>query len=216
MEIVMKHISLYFQFLSARLIKTIVPMLLLFVSENILAQTMQPQAIDKNKHEICFSYGIFPFVGMNNPQFGGGNLLLPRFNPFTTSIGSFSLDYLHHLFPIHGIGFAAYYASRYGEQPEFLGSTLKGREIYGGVLIEYQFTYNRKKNRSYYAAFRSGVTWAKQDRSLMREGQKGDHWMFIAYQLTFLGLRIGNADAFKMELGFGTLGIIRLGYSRKF
>ena len=91
---------------------------------------------------------------------------------------------------------------------------------------QYRFTYKRFKYCAFYFTAAVGVTFriASNDK-LSGLDSAGGGWFSVDYgtfcampssHVTFLGISLGKDNAANIELGFGTQGILNVGYSRKF
>ena len=61
-----------------------------------------------------------------------------------------------------------------------------------------------------------GLTFYIQDKILQTKNQKDNFWIMTNIHFNPIGISIGNNHAFCAELGFGTQGLLKIGYMYKF
>ena len=182
------------------LIATFLLTLQSFAQENETPAPLQPQP-DFLKHEIGVSYGLFATP-----------LIIPIIQP---TLPNFNLSYYYNFNKHHAIGVTlsiwipVIYDFDY-RQWWYDGSAILTPQV------NYRVSYCQKKVISLYSVVSLGwkipIKMEKEYDLLFPEAN-----YYPAVHVTFIGMRIGNQqDAGTVEIGYGTHGIIVLGYSHKF
>jgi hypothetical protein len=202
--------------------------------ENVLSDN-QPSF---PKHELGFSFGAFPLIGVSyhpdvqsNAYFEG---LLPRFfigyhnndvrdDLFEKSylIGAFSLKYNYIVSSSHYFGATLTWSARHF-YTNWIGidkvPARTGWENYFVIQPNYKHSYCQHRNWSLYFSAHVGIIIYVQSRALMADHQSGNVWVLPAFHITPIGVMI-NLDekhALDVNLGMGTQGVLQVGYSYKF
>jgi len=207
----------------------IISILILFCLQ-ILAQENGQMPSDFRRHEIGISFGAFSQPSL----FYAGSEVLPVFyqgykaenNEICQyNIGTFSLSYRYHFTERQSLGIVStllfskivdkYYVNDHS-----------GVFAFWSLEPQWRFTYKRFKYCALYFGVAVGVTFriASNDK-LPALDSAGGGWFSIDYgsffampssHVTFFGISVGKDNAANFELGFGTQGILNVGYSHKF
>lgn len=210
--------------------KIIMASLLMLFCWQISGQEDGQQPTNFRRHEIGISIGAFSQPSL----FYAGSEVLPVFYEGYKSenmeicrynIGTFSLSYRYHFTERQSLGIVStllfskivdkYYVNDHS-----------GVFTFWSLEPQYRFTYKRFKYCAFYFAAAVGVTFriASNDK-LPGLDSAGGGWFSVDYgtffampssHVTFLGVSLGKDNAANIELGFGTQGILNVGYSRKF
>jgi hypothetical protein len=189
---------------------------------------------DFPKHELGVSWGAFPAIGMLAPNlnflFGGLNFSPFKYVEHQTSgdkfcnsylIGTFNASYYCNMSQRRAIGFTVSWAARriHTNWIRSGGMHVSERIGWENYLV---FQYNHKRTYyeysfiSLYFSIHAGFILCIQDRILMPDYQDSKVWAFPAFQLTPFGISIGKKKDVSFELGIGTQGAIKIGYTYKF
>ncbi len=210
--------------------KIIIVSILALFCWRISAQENNSQPSDFRRHEIGISFGAFsqPSIFYAGSEvlpvfyegFKGENNKICRYN-----IGTFSLSYWYHFTERHSLGVVStllfskivdkYYVNDHS-----------GVFTFWSLEPQYRLTYKRFKHCALYFGAAVGVTFriASNDKLPILDTADGG-WFSIDYgrffvlpssHVTFLGVSVGRDNAANFELGFGTQGILNVGYSLKF
>ena len=180
------------------LIATFLLTLQSFAQKNETPAPLQSQP-DFLKHEIGVSYGLFATP-----------IIIPILQ---ATLPNFNLSYYYNINEHHAVGVTLStwipitYNSYYGQWLYPDGVVLTPQ-------VNYRISYHQKKIINLYSIVSLG--W-KIPIGLKDNWVLEDMMPFPAVHVTFIGMRIGNhQDAGTVEIGYGTHGIIVLGYSHKF
>ena len=212
----MKKIVFYFLFL------------LFLFPFRMTAQESTPPLKDFSKHEIGISAGAFPVIGIfykYEPFIGNSyvhttvdNTLLGHYSNVggtkTYLIGVFSIEYKYNFNHRHALGITASWACRKIE--DYLEETKTAIDNYFDLQAGYRFTYKRFEKLSLYSALYAGATFYLQDKELMNDDQKSNFWVYPSMHIALFGISVGKKNAANFEVGFGTQGLIKVGYCYKF
>jgi hypothetical protein len=225
----------------------------LFLSVSVIAQEINLENnLNRNnlfsKHEMGFSVGAFPFVGLSERAYPWRFI---SFGPETRRmghsfhirdgtnyekmyhLGSYALNYNYHLDLKNSWGGSFswvgkhidkhwIYTSRFGDNDTVIGN---GWKHYFTLQINYRRTYFREDNISAYFGAHYGLTFCVRDRDILTKeprvwtnGITTDLRTYFdhALHITALGVEIGQKNVFNIELGVGTLGVLRVGFKHKF
>lgn len=183
---------------------------------------------DFSKHEIGISVGAFPVIGIfykYEPFIGNSyvhttveNTLLGHYSyeggTKTYLIGTFSFEYKYNFTFRHALGITASWACRRIE--ENLREIKTATDNYFALQAGYRFTYKHFEKLSLYSALYAGATLYIQDKQLMNDDQKSNFWAYPSLHVTLFGISVGKKNAADFEVGFGTQGMIKVGYCYKF
>jgi len=153
-------------------------------------------------------------------------------------LGSFAMHYNCHLDSKRTVGISLSWVGRHIEKYDwyYWGAYSYDRDIVDGSGWKHNFTlqgsyryiYKRKNNISFYNGIYFGATFCVRDKDILfkrKHSKPGllsgsevpDRYYFDwAAHITFWGIDIGTKHILNMELGIGTLGILRAGYKYKF
>jgi hypothetical protein len=194
---------------------------------SMTAQESTSPLKDFSKHEIGISAGAFPVIGFfykYEPLLGpveieflghyyyqdrGDGLYLESY-----LIGAFSMEYKYNFTSRHAAGITVSWACR--KRDVHLREIKTGTDNYFVLQAGYRFTYKRFKKLSLYSALYAGATFYLQDKQLMNDEQKSNFWVYPSLHLTLFGISVGKKNAADFEVGFGTQGLIKVGYCYKF
>lgn len=188
-----------------------------------------------SKHEIGFSVGIYPVIGMWDPSRSGYKWFCHH-DLYKTDIGdtidswligSFTFNYYNNITRLHAVGLQSTVAFRhittlptdnpYQEPYSPLIKTLKRKNqpynslnAFWALQASYRITFKRYPVCALYSGCSLGFTLYFMD----------EHWkgavIFPSGHLTLLGVTLGKHNNGNIEIGYGTQGILNVGYSRRF
>jgi len=196
----------------------------------ISGQENDQQPSDFRRNEIGMSIGAFSqpsifYVGSEViPVFYEGykfeNKIICQYN-----IGSFSLYYRYHFTERLSLGIVSTLlfskiVDKYNVEDH------SGFFTFWTLEPQFRFTYKRFKHCALYMGGALGLAFriASNDK-LPYWDTAGGGWFSISYgsffvmpssHITFFGISLGKDNVANIELGFGTQGILNVGYSRKF
>lgn len=210
--------------------KAIIISILTLFCWHISAQENDQQPSDFRRHEIGISFGAFSQPSI----FYAGSEVLPVFyqgfkaenNKICQyNIGTFSLSYRYHFTERHSLGIVStllfskivdkYYVNDHS-----------GVFTFWSLEPQYRFIHKRFKHCALYFGAAVGVTFriASNDKLPGLDSADGG-WFSIDYgrffvmpssHITFLGVSVGKDNTANFELGFGTQGLLNVGYSHRF
>jgi len=218
------------------------------ISLSLQAQTEQTQTVPIDsvyntksitypKHEIGFSVGVFPIIGIGEP---GGFIFVHE--PFkhrestsdkygystATLYGSYTVSYNYHFNRISSLGVSFSWAGRYIDEFQvYEEDTIdgKGWKHYFTLQLNYRCTYYRTDDISLYCGLYAGVMLGRVDEAIR---PKQNHSLFFsevknhkyfsnpAFHFTLFGVEFGKTQVFLLELGIGTQGVLQTGFRYKF
>jgi len=195
---------------------------------SMTAQESASPLKDFSKNEIGISAGAFPVIGIfykwelfgltkDNNYFGHyyySRDIRDGLYVKAYLIGTFSFEYKYNFTFRHAIGINASWACRKVE--ENLEEIKTGIVNYFVLQAGYRFTYKRFEKLSLYSALYVGATFCLQDKELMDDDQKSNFWGTPSLHLALFGISVGKKNAADFEVGFGTQGLIKVGYCYKF
>jgi hypothetical protein len=174
--------------------KAICLLLLALFTGTLFAQEEQtvPTGFIVPKHEIGISYGGYP-------------------TPFIVPTNFFpdiNLDYYYNINPRHAVGATL----------SLLFAIPNNYNPFGMVIspqVNYRVSYCQRNANDFCFNLYSlaSIGWK------ISTGSMADNWfaMFPTIHVTFVGMRVGNRrDAAKIEFGWGTHGLIVVGYTHSF
>jgi len=197
-----------------------------------------------SKHEIGFSWGAFPFVGIGEVTPTMGLFRIPESNRMghfyhirkgknfekMYHYGAYNLNYNYHIDQKNSIGaifsWTGKHIEKYWEyKPDDIVDG-RGWKHYFTLQANYRRTYYRKDDISLYWGIHYGFTYAVRDRSILTEEPR-IFWRGHAttdvrtyfqetLHLSIFGIEAGENNIFNIEFGIGTQGALKIGYKRKF
>jgi hypothetical protein len=201
-----------------------------------MAQAQDPPLVVSNpRYELGISYGFFPVVGYATlitydypvqPM-----LVYEKYEELydVIQVGNFNFQYQHHFNKRHSVGMITSYLLRIYRVGSVNNREFIAQNHYLTFQGNYRYTYKRYNNCSLYSAFSLGVVLYSIDSKIkedmlskpalvFKNPEPNDPTTFLSpsAHLTLLGLRIGKTNASQIELGFGTQGILKVGYSYQF
>jgi hypothetical protein len=198
--------------------------LLFLLPSLITAQESTSPLKDFSKHEIGISAGAFPVIGIfykyswpvdfdllghyYYQDRGDGRYLKSYL------IGAFSFEYKYNFNYRHALGIIVSWACR--KRDVHLSEIKIGTDNYFALQAGYRFTYKRFEKLSLYSALYAGATFYLQDKDLMNDDQKSNFWVYPSLHIALFGVSVGKKNAANFEVGFGTQGLIKVGYCYKF
>lgn len=219
-----------------RICSLVILCLLLITSFNTHAQTDSQVFVDVPRHEIGISMGIYPNIGIWDPSRSGDKWLChhERYKTDigdtidTWLIGAFTFNYYYNISRFHAIGLQSTVAFRhittlptdnpYQEPYSPLIKTLKRKNqpynslnAFWALQASYRITFKRYPICTLYAGCSLGFTLYFMDKQW-----KNDLVIFPSGHLTLFGISLGKRNNGNIELGYGTQGILKMGYSIKF
>jgi hypothetical protein len=204
---------------------------------NIAQEHAPSLSIFHPKYELNISYGFFPVIGYGTPisYTSPGEPLLIYENIKrdidVIQIGNFIFQYQYHYDKKHSTGITASFLLRNYRKGQENNRKSFGQNCYITFQGNYRYTYKRYTNCSLYSALSVGAVLYFIDPKIKEDLQlpPGSTFLFLnphdsypstflspSAHLTLLGFRIGKANASQIELGFGTQGILKVGYSYQF
>lgn len=200
-----------------------------------MAQAQDPPlSIPHPKYELNISYGFFPVIGYGTPisyHFPLEPILIYEKHRLydVIQIGSLSFQYQYHFNNRHSAGITTSYVLRNYNVCSENKRKFTAHNHYIILQGNYRYTYKQYANCSLYSALSIGAVlyiidpkikedMLSQPELIFKNPDPNDPTTFLSpsAQLTLLGLRIGKANASQIELGFGTQGILKVGYSYQF
>jgi hypothetical protein len=170
--------------------KIFLSIIVLLLTANIFAQeiTSSPPKVEMLKHEVGLSIGMIPEI-----------LVWPVFTY------SLNFEYMYNINNKHSIGCVlsgtTYFLGESGFLP--VGYLQKKSEFFWWVApqIKYKMIYHTSIYCSLYFSLSGGVQIPN---------------LAFAYQFNPIGITIGSKHAANIELGYGTQGIVKIGYRYQF
>jgi hypothetical protein len=194
------------------------------------------------KHEIGVSHGLLPSAGIftidelhsffNFPFLPYSKQEGRNESPILTyNFGSFNFAYQYHIAKMHSIGIGFLWLPRYAEfiytpSPQ-ITMPVQNRGWYHhiSITVNYRVTYFNRKNIRLHSSLHTGITYTHKPNNISLDtinlyvwgSLRTDHnLVFPAIQIDFIGFEYGVKHVFCMDLGFGTQGIIKIGYQYRF
>ncbi len=201
--------------------------LLFLLPSFMTAQESTSPLKDFSKHEIGISAGAFPVIGFfykYEPFLGPVDVRFLSYYYYQDRgeglylesylIGAFSFEYKYNFNHRHALGITASWACR--KRDVHLREIEVGTDNYFALQAGYRFTYKRFEKLSLYSALYAGATFYLQDKELMNDDQKSNFWVYPSMHIALFGISVGKKNAANFEVGFGTQGLIKVGYCYKF
>lgn len=197
---------------------------------HLSGQEDEQQPSDFRHHEIGISVGAFSqpsifYMGSEVlPCFYEGfkkeNKIFCKYN-----IGTFSLSYRYHFTEYHSLGVVSTLLFCKIED-KYNVDDHSGFFTFWTLEPQYRFTYKRFKNCALYLGGGVGITFRIASNDKMPYWDTAGGGLFSATygkvaawpssHITFFGISVGKNNHADFELGFGTQGILKLGYSCRF
>ena len=184
------------------------------------------------KHELGISYGVFPIIGFVNfgeyREFRKFNDLCPFYENQPILSGSVNLQYHHYFNKYNALDIDVSWAMYKHHNMIAVENQYKyGNEYlhFISAQIGYSIHFLHKEKVTLYSSvylggtiYYIGTLWDHYDI------QTGEFIMAVspvmtlkpALQINFIGIRVGKHNAANFELGFGTQGVLKCGYSYRF
>ena len=218
--------------------RLLVALLLLMALAPLAAQKQKPmEYVDFQKDEITFSIGGHPTIGIfyNDKLLPTGDLLSHRYHSHYSGgkitypwdlksflIGAFNFEYNHNFTRLHGFGCSGTYAFRdicYLKGLDHEGTrwdTITGKDHYLNLQVHYRITYKRYEILTLYCSVHVGATLYFQGCHYKDPTTASSFWACPAVHVTLLGMNIGKKNAVSIEIGVGTQGVCKIGYTYRF
>ncbi|MDR1345824.1 MAG: hypothetical protein LBK03_03880 [Bacteroidales bacterium] len=203
------------------------------------ANNLLPANLEKSnfcKHEINFFWSGFGSAGL----FVTDELYyyLDFISPFlfhaivqnttktiklTHNLGAFNLGYQYHFNKWHSLGVVLLWKPRVVYFN--FNRVEQGWYHHVALNINYRVTYFNRKNIRLHSSLHAGITYTHKSTNISLDTinlyvwgvLRTDHdLVFPAIQIDFIGFEYGVKHVFCMDLGFGTQGIIKIGYQYRF
>ncbi len=134
--------------------------------------------------------------------------------------GCLTFNYQYHFTKKHSIGFTASWLGRYITNYTSKLRTnevinTKGWENIFTLCVNYRFTYYHKNTISLYTGIHVGFGLKFIEQKLLFITEKSIYLM-PGIQVTGFGIEAGKRHCYVGELGFGSQGVIKMGYRYKF
>jgi len=199
-----------------------------------------------SKHEIGFSVGAFPIIGLIvTPNTGVSSLpddqighayYIKRDENYENMyhLGSYTFNYNYHFNLKHSIGGSLSWVGKhidtywiYPRNSVQSADTVNGSgwNHYFTLQGNYRYTYFHQKKISLYFGINWGITLCVRDKDILPKETR--HWLLgsesnaVSYfapamHLNVFGIETGEKYVFNMEIGLGTQGIVKAGFKYKF
>ncbi|NLJ82462.1 MAG: hypothetical protein GX330_04985 [Bacteroidales bacterium] len=134
--------------------------------------------------------------------------------------GALTINYQYHFTKKHSLGFATTwlgrYVTNYTARAKFEETIdAKGWDNVFSFYSNYRFSYFSKENLSIYTGICIGLAVNVIQRKLLLSTEKNAYYV-LAFQATGFGIEAGKKHCYVGELGFGSQGVIKMGYKYKF
>lgn len=202
---------------------------LIILGMSTLATAQNNPLPDFKRHEVGISTGAFSqpsyfFILSQAFPYHYEGYKSENFDYRMYNIGSFSLSYRYHFTPRQSLGVVTtLFFSKIEDKDKV--RDLSGTFTYWSFQPQYRVTYKHFDHCALYFSVAFGVTMRIASSGVLsywdsyREGYSLDYGRLHfapASHITFLGISLGNDNNANFELGFGTQGVLNVGYSRKF
>lgn len=200
---------------------------LIILGMSTLATAQNNPLPEFKRHEIGISVGAFSqpsyfFILSQAFPYHYEGYKSENFDYRMYNIGTFSLSYRYHFTPRQSLGIVT---TLLFSKIEDKDKNLSGTFTYLSLQPQYRVTYKHFDHCALYFSVALGVTVriaSNDDLSYWdtyREGYTLDYGSLHfapASHITFLGISLGDENNANLELGFGTQGLLNVGYSRRF
>ena len=146
-------------------------------------------------------------------------------------LGSYTFNYNYHFNARNSIGVSTSWVGkhidRYQIYEDKINDTVNGSgwNHYITFQINYRYTYYRENNVSLYSGIYVGLTECFRDKNitpkrtheyLLGTVSNARYYFGYAMHINAFGVEIGKQFAYIAELGFGTQGVLKVGFRYKF
>ena len=187
-------------------------------------QATAPQGEQTRHHEVGFSYGCLPMsitsLYPHSMYFwnDGWDEVAESFNP-KPWVNCLNLHYSYHFNRFHSIIVTGNWFIMQHESSSYSWTPLLKYHHLVGLQVGYGITYYTKGIVSLYSTANVGFvvdlgTPGVFAYSYLVGGLRPEIWP--EFQVCLLGIRLGKANAANFELGFGTQGMLKIGYDYRF
>ena len=195
---------------------------------SIFAQEEEPEILTYPKDEIQVSYGFLPIIGLFYPD--GFWIISDYYDVFPFEERAWTqgvnVQYNRH-FNKNNVLSVDFSWSSYKHKQKYIDNyDFEWKHVnYFTLQIGYGVHYYTTKMISLYSSFYAGATFYCIGRMDGTPSSSTDeiiypdkfHYIFRpALQVNFLGVRVGQRNAANFEIGFGTQGVLKVGYSYQF
>lgn len=202
--------------------------LLLSAVSSAFAQQEEPEIMTYPKDEIQVSYGFLPIIGLFYPD--GFWIISDYYDVFPFEERAWTqgvnVQYNRH-FNKNNVLSVDFSWSSYKHKQKYIDNyDFEWKHVnYFTLQIGYSVHYYTTKMISLYSSFYAGATFYCIGRMDGTPSSSTDeiiypdkfHYIFRpALQVNFLGVRVGQRNAANFEIGFGTQGVLKVGYSYQF
>ena len=185
---------------------------------------ISPQGEQTRHHEVGVSYGCLPIsifsLYPHSMDFwsDGWNEVAESFNP-KPWVSCLNLHYSYHFNRFHSIIVTGNWFVMQYESNSYSWTPLLKYHHLVGLQVGYGITYFTKGVVSLYSTANVGFvvdlgTPGVFVPSYLVGGLRPEIWP--EFQVCLLGIRLGKANAANFELGFGTQGMLKIGYDYRF
>jgi len=196
------------------------------------------------KHEIGFSVGAFPIIALDPPKdrfmFGEymyGHTSFIKWNnrwgdenyKKRYHYGSYAMNYNYNFNSKRSAGVSLAWMGMHIDRYSWISiyDTINGSgwNHYFTLMGNYRRTYYRKNNISLYWGIYSGIKLCVRDKDILYKEtynfllssiSNDRYFSELTLHLNAFGIDIGTKHILNMELGIGSLGILRAGYKYRF
>lgn len=195
----------------------------LLTSVTCTAQNASDGLSDLPKHEIVFSAGIFPLIGVFYPSYNFNPFLIHSCNRNSeeTTVGSFNLSYLFNFNKYHALGVNSTICFKRYSIYEDQQIPVNSLNTYWALQAQYCITFKRYNRCTLYCGISLGATFYFRDKYWKEQPPSfvfpEDQYISVYpnFHLSALGVKFGHKNNGSVELGVGTQGILKIGYCRK-
>lgn len=183
-----------------------------------------PQGEQTRHHEVGISYGCLPIsiisLYPHSMYFwsDGWDEVVESFNP-KPWVNCLNLHYSYHFNQIHSIIVTGNWFIMQHESFSYSWTPLLKYHHLVGLQVGYGITYYTKGIVSLYSTANVGFVVDLGTPGVFASdyrvyGLRPEIWP--EFQVCLLGIRLGKANAANFELGFGTQGMLKIGYDYRF
>lgn len=202
--------------------------LFLSTAFSVFAQKEEAAILKYPKDEIHVSYGFLPIIGLFYPD--GFWITSDYYDVFPFEerawTQGFNVQYNHYFNKLNALSLDFSWSIYKHKQAHIDNYDFEWKHVnFFTLQIGYGIHYYNTKMISLYSSFYAGATFyciGKMDGTPSSSSDKiiyPDifHYIFRpALQVNFLGIRVGQRNAANFEIGFGTQGVLKMGYSYQF
>lgn len=200
----------------------LLPLIILWLTmPECTAQNAMEESTEIPKHEIGFSVGFFPILDEWDPARGHSRFayhdqfrINKRDSIDSWLIGAFTFNYNYNITHYHAVGVLTTLAFRHATIIPTGQSSSTSLNAVWALQASYRITFKRYAVCSLYAGCSMGFTLYILDKQWQDA-------LFVPHilpsgHITVLGISLGKRNNANIELGYGTQGSFRVGYSAKF